>query len=82
MGQAIAASLETHEDLLLAGVWVRDPHNVSDLGLPGSVVISDDIGNVAAAADVIVDFSLPDATGHVLAAATNRANRWFAVSVA
>lgn len=71
MGQAIAASLAAHEDLRLAGVWVRDPRNVSALKLPESAAISGDLESVAAAADVIIDFSLPEATDYVLTAVTN-----------
>lgn len=72
MGQAIAASLAAHEDLRLAGVWVRDPHNISGLDLPESAAISGDVERIAAAADVIIDFSLPEATGDVLAAVTSQ----------
>jgi 4-hydroxy-tetrahydrodipicolinate reductase len=72
MGQAIAASLATHDDLLLASLWVRDPHTISELDLPENVVIGDDVEKVAAAADVVIDFSLPEATGDVLAAVTSQ----------
>jgi 4-hydroxy-tetrahydrodipicolinate reductase len=72
MGQAIAASLAAHEDLRLAGVWVRDPHNISGLDLPESAAVSGDVERIAAAADVIIDFSLPEATGDVLAAVTSQ----------
>lgn len=72
MGRAIAASLSAHEDLRLAGVWVRDPHNIGGLDLPESAAISGDVESIAAAADVIIDFSLPEATGDVLAAVTSQ----------
>jgi len=52
MGQAIAASVAERPDLELAGVWARD----------------EDIDKVVAAADVVIDFSLPEGTAEVIAA--------------
>ncbi len=52
MGQAIAASVAERPDLELAGVWARD----------------EDIDKVVAAADVVIDFSLPEGTSEVIAA--------------
>lgn len=53
MGQAIAASIEQQADLELAGIWTRGRK----------------LDDVVAAADVVIDFSLPDGTVEVLAAA-------------
>jgi len=53
MGQAIAAGLEDLSGMELAGVWRRD----------------EDLEQLVAAADVIIDFSLPDGTMQVLDAA-------------
>lgn len=53
MGQAIAQSVAVADDLKLAGVWER----------------GDDLGEIAATADVLIDFSLPEATAVVTAAA-------------
>lgn len=53
MGRAIAARIDRQDDLELAGLWHR----------------GEDLDALAAAADVIVDFSLPDATDAVLSAA-------------
>jgi len=50
MGQAIAAGLEQQEDMKLAGLWGR----------------GDDLDALVAAADVVIDFSLPDGTMQVL----------------
>ncbi|MBT8090232.1 MAG: 4-hydroxy-tetrahydrodipicolinate reductase [Gammaproteobacteria bacterium] len=50
MGQAIAASIEQQADLLLAGIWTREG----------------DLDAVVKAADVVIDFSLPEATVAVL----------------
>ena len=53
MGQAIAAGLESRKDLELAGVWHRD----------------EELMPLVKAADVIIDFSLPEGTMQVLDAA-------------
>jgi len=53
MGHAIAASIEQQADLELAGIWTRDGN----------------LDDVVAAADVVIDFSLPDGTVEVLTAA-------------
>ncbi len=52
MGQAIAASIEQQADLELAGIWTRGGN----------------LDDVVAAADVVIDFSLPEGTVAVLAA--------------
>ena len=52
MGQTIAASVKQHADLELAGIWQR----------------GQDIDEFVAAADVVIDFSLPAGTEHVLEA--------------
>ena len=52
MGQAIVAAIEREADLTLAGVWARHT----------------DIDAVVSAADVVIDFSLPEATATVLEA--------------
>lgn len=53
MGQAIAAGLENRNDMELAGVWHRD----------------EALAALLASADVVIDFSLPEGTMHVLDAA-------------
>lgn len=53
MGLAIAASIEASADLALSGIWKR----------------GGDVNPIAAAADVIIDFSLPAGSDDVLAAA-------------
>lgn len=52
MGQAVAAGVERQADLYLAGVWTRDGN----------------LDELVALADVVIDFSLPEATEQVLAA--------------
>ena len=54
MGQAIAGLVEAADDLTLAGVWKR----------------GDDINALAGSCDVLIDFSLPDATDQIISAAT------------
>lgn len=54
MGQAIASLVEEADDLALAGVWKRD----------------DDIDALAGSCDVMIDFSLPEASGQIISAAT------------
>lgn len=66
MGQAIIRTIAAHDDLRLAALWVRDLRQADNLNLPGEVLISADIDAVAAAADVVIDFSLPEATGGIL----------------
>ncbi len=53
MGQAIASAIEAADDLTLAGIWAR----------------GEDIDTVVGSADVLVDFSLPEATETIVAAA-------------
>ncbi len=52
MGQAIAAGLEKQDDMELVGLWGR----------------GNDLASLVEAADVVIDFSLPDGTEQVLAA--------------
>ncbi len=55
MGQTIAACIAQQPDLELAGIWAR----------------GGDLDEVVAAADVVIDFSLPEGTVAVLAAAVH-----------
>ena len=56
MGSSIASSIEEASDLKLAGVWKR----------------GDDLDRIVDEADVLVDFSLPEALDEVLSAALRR----------
>jgi 4-hydroxy-tetrahydrodipicolinate reductase len=69
MGQALMASIAAREDLRLASIWVREGQRATGLDIASEVVVSDDLDQVTRAADVVIDFSLPGATNHVLAAA-------------
>jgi 4-hydroxy-tetrahydrodipicolinate reductase len=68
MGQALIGLIAAQQDLQVASLWVRDEHQVGSLDLAAGVVISDDLDQVTAAAEVVIDFSLPEATSSVLAA--------------
>lgn len=57
MGQAIAASIAKQPGLELAGVWAR----------------GGDLEKIVAAADVVIDFSLPEGTDEVIAASARHA---------
>ena len=52
MGQAIMQAIDAADDVQVSGVWAR----------------GESIDELVAAADVIIDFSLPDATETVLQA--------------
>ena len=71
MGQAIIRSIASRDDLQLVSLWVRDEQQATNGDLPSDVLVSDDIHKVAAAADVLIDFSLPEATSGILAAVTS-----------
>jgi 4-hydroxy-tetrahydrodipicolinate reductase len=68
MGQALIGLIAAQQDLQVASLWVRGEHQVGSLDLAAGVVISDDLDQVTAAAEVVIDFSLPEATSSVLAA--------------
>jgi 4-hydroxy-tetrahydrodipicolinate reductase len=70
MGQAIIIAAAAQDDLQIAGLWVRDAARVNDLDIPANILVSDDLVQIAKAADVIIDFSLPEAVDDVVAAAT------------
>lgn len=55
MGRAIACLIDATDDLALAGQWRR----------------GDDLGKLVIDADVVIDFTLPEATSEVLAATSN-----------
>jgi 4-hydroxy-tetrahydrodipicolinate reductase len=68
MGQALIRSIAERDDLQLGGIWVRDAQQLSNLDLDPATRVSTDIREVAASADVLIDFSLPEATAEVVAA--------------
>jgi len=65
-------SIAAQSDVQLVGIWVRDEQQATKLNVPGGVIVSSDLDAVVDAADVIVDFSLPEATSIVLAAVASR----------
>jgi 4-hydroxy-tetrahydrodipicolinate reductase len=72
MGRAIIAAIDERDDLHLSGVWVRDAQAAAALPVPAAVQVSADLDRVFDAADVIIDFSLSDATSQVVATAVRQ----------
>ena len=70
MGLAIINAVNDFPDLEIGSVWVRDPEAARDMSTPSGAVISTDLERVVEAADVIIDFSLFEATEQVAAAVT------------
>lgn len=68
MGIAIAEAMAAHPDLVLSGASVRSGHawagqKLSDVSAaPQAVRITSNLDQLCAAADVVVDFTRPDAT--------------------
>ncbi len=61
MGQEIMRAIASDDALRLAGLWTRREMREDE-----EIVISDDLAAVLSASDIAIDFSLPDATPHVL----------------
>jgi len=72
MGQAIARSIAAQDDLRLTGLWIRDSQRAGDLDLPADVLVSTAIDQVVAAAEVVIDFSLPEASSAVFATVSSQ----------
>lgn len=68
MGLAIAESIAVADDLRLASVWLRDASAEGRFAEAHGGLFSSDIDAVVRAADVLIDFSLPQATATVVAA--------------
>jgi 4-hydroxy-tetrahydrodipicolinate reductase len=68
MGLAIINAVNEVPDLEIGSVWVRDPDAAADMATPSGAIISGDLDHVVEAADVIIDFSLFEATEEVAAA--------------
>jgi 4-hydroxy-tetrahydrodipicolinate reductase len=68
MGLAIINAVSEFPDLEIGSVWVRDPEAAADMATPSGAIISSDLDHVVRAADVIIDFSLFEATEKVAAA--------------
>ena len=70
MGLAIINEIAATDEYAVGSVWVRDPDSVDDIATPSGAVVSNDLDHVVAAADVVIDFSLPEATVAVAEMAT------------
>lgn len=71
MGQAIVRLSGNAADLAVTGVWARDPSKI-DFDTASDIIVSDNLDELLAVADVLIDFSLPDATLDVLEAAVRQ----------
>ncbi len=73
MGQSLVAAIQASDVFELAGVWVRNaglrkaPINPSLAGIR----VSHNLGELIDSADVVIDFTLPEATALILDAATS-----------
>lgn len=65
MGQALVRLARDRNDLRLTAIWARNSATTG-LAVEDDVLISDDLASVVAAADVLIDFSLPGATRQIL----------------
>jgi 4-hydroxy-tetrahydrodipicolinate reductase len=70
MGLAIINAVSEFADLEISSVWVRGPDAARDMATPSGAIISSDLEHVIEAADVVIDFSLFEATEQVAAAVT------------
>ena len=70
MGLAIINAVSEFADLEISSVWVRDSDAARDMATPSGAIISSDLEHVIEAADVVIDFSLFEATEQVAAAVT------------
>jgi 4-hydroxy-tetrahydrodipicolinate reductase len=68
MGLAIISAVNEVPDLEIRSVWVRDPEAARDMATPSGAIISSELEHVVEAADVVIDFSLFEATEQVVAA--------------
>jgi 4-hydroxy-tetrahydrodipicolinate reductase len=68
MGLAIINAVSEFPDFEIGSVWVRDPDAAADMATPSGAKISSDLDHVVAVADVVIDFSLFEATERVAAA--------------
>ena len=68
MGLATINAVDDYDDLEIASVWVRDPDTAGELSTPSGALISSNLDHVVERADVVVDFSLPEATDKVIRA--------------
>ncbi|MCH8264285.1 MAG: DUF111 family protein, partial [Proteobacteria bacterium] len=71
MGQALVRLAQDNDDLTLTAIWVREPAT-STIAVTDTVLVSDDLAAVCAAADVLIDFSLPEATRQIIATVTRQ----------
>jgi len=65
MGLAVIRAADSIDGIDISSVWVRDPESAAELATPSGAIITSDLDHVVELADVVVDFSLPEATERV-----------------
>ncbi len=65
MGLAVVNEIGACPDLDVSSIWVRDPDAADELATPSGVIVSGDLDHVIELADVVIDFSLPEATSRI-----------------
>jgi 4-hydroxy-tetrahydrodipicolinate reductase len=73
MGRALLESAAGQEGLAVTSLWARSAESARGVGAEDHVLVSADLDAVLAAADVLVDFSLPEANERVVAAVLEHA---------
>ena len=71
MGQALVRLAQDSDELTLAAIWVRESAT-SSIDVNDTVLVSEDLAEVSAAADVLIDFSLPEATRQIIDTVTQQ----------
>ncbi len=71
MGQALVRLAQDSDELTLAAIWVRESAT-SSIAVNDTVLVSEDLAEVCAAADVLIDFSLPEATRQIIDTVTQQ----------
>jgi len=65
MGLAVIRAADSNDGAEISSVWVRDPDAAAELATPSGAIITSNLDHVIELADVVVDFSLPEATERV-----------------
>jgi 4-hydroxy-tetrahydrodipicolinate reductase len=72
VGRRIVDLVYDEQDLSIGSIFVR---NELDFSVPGSALVTNDIKTMIESCDVVIDFSLPDATERMLETALNECNK-------
>ncbi|MGM0532982.1 MAG: 4-hydroxy-tetrahydrodipicolinate reductase [Campylobacterota bacterium] len=72
VGRRIVDLLQEDEDLSIGSIFVR---NELDFSVPGSALVTNDITTMMESCDVVIDFSLPEATEKMLEVAIEKVHK-------